>query len=76
MAAIKVEWTHITILSVIAFVAGWFIFGLFGAIVLAIIVMVLMGIIKIVSGYSMTDRKKEVKPEEMGEFISGGIKQG
>ena len=26
MAAIKVEWTHITILSVIAFVAGWFIF--------------------------------------------------
>jgi len=48
MAAIKVEWTHITILSVIAFVAGWFRFGLFGAIVLAIIVMVLMGIIKIV----------------------------
>ena len=48
MAAIKVQWTHITILSVIAFVAGWFIFGLIGAIVLAVIVMVLMGIIKIV----------------------------
>jgi hypothetical protein len=48
MAAIKVEWTHITILSVIAFVAGWFIFGLIGAIVLAVIVMILMGIIKIV----------------------------
>jgi len=48
MAAIKVEWTHITILSVIAFVAGWFIFGLLGAIVLAVIVMILMGIIKIV----------------------------
>jgi hypothetical protein len=48
MAAIKVEWTHITILSVIAFVAGWFIFGLLGAIVLAILVMVFMGIIKIV----------------------------
>jgi hypothetical protein len=48
MAAIKVEWTHITILSVVAFVAGWFIFGLIGAIVLAVIVMVLMGIIKIV----------------------------
>jgi len=46
--AIKVEWTHITIFSVIAFVAGWLIFGLLGAIVLAIIVMVLMGIIKIV----------------------------
>jgi hypothetical protein len=48
MAAIKVEWTHITILSVIAFVAGWFIFGLLGAIVLAILVMVFMGIIKVV----------------------------
>jgi hypothetical protein len=48
MAAIKVEWTHITILSVIAFVIGWLIFGLFGAIILAIIVMVLMGIIKVV----------------------------
>ena len=48
MAAIKVQWTHITILSVIAFVAGWFIFGRIGAIVLAAIVMVLMGIIKIV----------------------------
>jgi hypothetical protein len=48
MAAIKVEWTHITILSVVAFVAGWFIFGLIGAIVLAVIVMVLIGIIKIV----------------------------
>lgn len=48
MAAIKVEWTHITILSVIAFLVGWWIFGLPGAIVLAVIVMVLMGIIKIV----------------------------
>jgi hypothetical protein len=48
MANIKIEWTHITLLSVIAFVVGWFIFGLLGAIVLAIIVMVLMGIIRIV----------------------------
>jgi hypothetical protein len=46
--AVKVEWTHITIFSVIAFVAGWLIFGILGAIVLAIIVMVLMGIIKVV----------------------------
>jgi hypothetical protein len=45
--AVKVEWSHITIFSVIAFVVGWFIFGLLGAIVLAIIVMVLMGIIKV-----------------------------
>jgi hypothetical protein len=48
MANIKIDWTRITIISVIAFVAGWFIFGLLGAILLAILVMVLMGIIKIV----------------------------
>jgi hypothetical protein len=48
MSNIKVEWPHITILSVIAFVAGWLIFGLLGAIVLAVIVMILMGIIKVV----------------------------
>jgi len=48
MANIKIDWTRITIVSVIAFVVGWFIFGLLGAIVLAILVMVLMGIIKVV----------------------------
>jgi hypothetical protein len=48
MATIKVEWTHITIFSIIAFAVGWLIFGLLGAIILAILVMVLMGIIKIV----------------------------
>jgi hypothetical protein len=48
MTKIKIEWAHITILSVIAFVVGWFIFGLLGAIVLAVIVMVLMGIIRVV----------------------------
>jgi len=48
MVNIKIEWSHITILSVVAFVAGWLIFGLLGAIILAILVMVLMGIIKIV----------------------------
>ena len=47
MVNIKIDWSHITIFSAIAFVAGWLIFGLLGAIVLAIIVMVLMGIIKI-----------------------------
>jgi hypothetical protein len=47
MVNIKIDWSHITIFSVIAFVAGWLIFGLLGAIVLAVIVMVLMGIIKI-----------------------------
>jgi hypothetical protein len=47
MANIKIDWPRITIISVIAFVVGWFIFGLLGAIVLAILVMVLMGIIKV-----------------------------
>jgi hypothetical protein len=47
MGNIEIDWPHITILSVIAFVTGWLIFGLIEAIVLAIIVMVLMGIIKI-----------------------------
>jgi len=45
--AITVNWGAMGLGSVIAFVIGWFIFGLLGAVVLAIIVMVLMGIIKI-----------------------------
>jgi hypothetical protein len=44
--AITVNWGAMGIGSVIAFVIGWFIFGLLGAVVLAVIVMVLMGIIK------------------------------
>ena len=43
---IKVDWPHISIASVVAFLMGWYIFGLLGAIVLAIIVMVLLGMIK------------------------------
>jgi hypothetical protein len=45
--AITVNWGAMGLGSVIAFVIGWFIFGLLGAVVLAIIVMVLMRIIKI-----------------------------
>ena len=33
--------------SVVAFLVGWFIFGLLGAIILAIIVLLLMGVIKV-----------------------------
>jgi len=44
--AIDVNWGAIGLVSVIAFLLGWFIFGLLGAVILAIIVMVLMGIIK------------------------------
>lgn len=44
--AIEVNWGALGLVSVIAFLIGWFIFGLLGAVILAIIVMVLMGIIK------------------------------
>ena len=44
---ITVQWSHIGLGSVVAFVLGWLIFGLLGAIVLAIIVLFLMGVIKI-----------------------------
>jgi CHASE2 domain-containing sensor protein len=44
--AIDVNWGAIGLVSLIAFLIGWFIFGLLGAVILAIIVMVLMGIIK------------------------------
>ena len=44
--AITVNWGMMGFLSVIAFLVGWFIFGLLGAVILAIIVMFLMGIIK------------------------------
>jgi len=43
--AVQVQWSHLGLGSVIAFLVGWFIFGLFGAVILAIVVMVLMGII-------------------------------
>ncbi len=45
--AVTVNWGAMGLGSVIAFVIGWFIFGLLGAVVLAIIVMLLMGVIKI-----------------------------
>ena len=44
---ITVEWSHIGIGAVIAFLLGWFVFGLLGAIIIAIIVLVLMGVIRV-----------------------------
>jgi hypothetical protein len=44
---VTVNWSHIGIGSVIAFLVGWLIFGLLGAIIIALIVLVLMGVIKI-----------------------------
>lgn len=45
--AVTMQWSHISIASVLAFLVGWFLFGLLGAIVIAVIVLILMGIIKI-----------------------------
>jgi len=44
--AVSVNWGAMGLGAVIAFLVGWFIFGLLGAIILAIIVMIVMGIIK------------------------------
>lgn len=45
--AITVQWSHIGVGSVVAFLVGWFIFGLLGAVVIALVVLVLTGIIKL-----------------------------
>jgi len=44
---ITVEWSHIGVGAIIAFLAGWYFLGLLGAVVVAIVVLVLMGVIKI-----------------------------
>jgi hypothetical protein len=44
--ALSVNWGAMGIGAVIAFLIGWYIFGLLGAVILAIIVMALMGLIK------------------------------
>lgn len=44
---ITVQWSHIGVGSVVAFLVGWLVFGLLGAVVIAIIVLLLMGVIKI-----------------------------
>jgi hypothetical protein len=45
--AVTVQWSHIGVGSVVAFLVGWFVFGLLGAVVLAVVVLLLMGVIKI-----------------------------
>ena len=44
--AISMNWGALGIGSILAFIIGWWIFGLFVAVVIAIIVLVLMGILK------------------------------
>ncbi len=45
--AITMNWGAIGLGSVVAFVIGWFLFGLLGAVVLAVVVLLLMGVLKI-----------------------------
>ena len=45
--AITVQWSHIGVGSIVAFLIGWLLFGLLGAVVIAVVVLVLMGVIKI-----------------------------
>lgn len=44
---VSVQWGRLGLGAVIGFLIGWWIFGLFGAVLLAIVLMFLMGIIKI-----------------------------
>ena len=45
--AIRVNWSQLGLGSIVAFFVAWLIFGLFGAVLLAVVVMIMMGIIKI-----------------------------
>lgn len=44
--AISMNWGALGLGSVVAFIIGWIIFGLLGAVILAIIVLILMGILR------------------------------
>ena len=45
--AISMNWGAIGLGAVVAFIIGWLIFGLLGAVVLAVIVLLVTGILKI-----------------------------
>ncbi len=45
--AISMDWGRISLLSVVAFIVGWLIFGLLWAVVIAILVLILTGALKI-----------------------------
>ncbi|MGM0509718.1 MAG: hypothetical protein ACQESD_01135 [Thermoplasmatota archaeon] len=45
--AISMDWGKISLLSVVAFLVGWWLVGLLWAVVIAIIVLVLTGALKI-----------------------------
>ncbi|MBN2518488.1 MAG: hypothetical protein JXB14_06570 [Candidatus Altiarchaeota archaeon] len=43
--SITMKWGQLTLGSVLAFAVGWFLFGLLGAIALAVVVCLVMGIL-------------------------------
>jgi hypothetical protein len=47
MVSISMDWSKISLLSVIAFLVGWFVFGLFWAVIITLVVLVLMGTLRI-----------------------------
>jgi len=46
---ISMDWSKVSIISIVAFLVGWLIFGLFGAVLLAIIALLITGILKVKS---------------------------
>lgn len=50
MVSITMDWSKISLLSVIAFLVGWLIFGLLAAVIITIVVLVLMGTIRLSTG--------------------------
>ena len=44
--AITMNWGALGLGSVVAFIIGWWLFGLLGAVLLAIVVLILMGILR------------------------------
>ena len=45
--AVTMDWSRIGVGGVVAFLIGWFVFGLLGAVIIAVVVLLLMGILKI-----------------------------
>jgi len=43
---VSVNWAAMGLGAVVAFLIGWFLFGLLGAVILAVIAMVVLGIMK------------------------------
>jgi hypothetical protein len=45
--SVSINTSHLGIGSVVAFLVGWIVFGLFGAVILTVLVMLMLGIIKV-----------------------------